>query len=174
MQSGQADPAQNAKRYAAKCALQYLRQQTVLEGAVAAAPPPTPSPGPARGDPTRTPAAGTSPRTQPLSAVPSRPESGSSNPDGDEGSVFRHVADLATSLNMSGPRYEVVPDGEIPGFFRAWPVFAHADMVPPGLGVVINVLGKRQAKLQVAEKVLLWLEAEKRKRRNTFESLFRK
>ncbi|KAM4054711.1 hypothetical protein HRG_005534 [Hirsutella rhossiliensis] len=195
--AGQQPPAfqgkKNAKRYAAKCALQYL-QQAVVKGAVPAATPPTKeraaaatqspalSPSPARGVAAGgggggAAAADRSPRLQPQpsSGVPGCSECGSSNPDnGDEASVFRHVSDLATSLNLSSPRYEVVPDSEMPGFFRGCPVFSPADMVPRDLGLVSGVLGKKQARLQVAEKVLEWLEAERRKRRDVFDSLYRK
>lgn len=49
-------------------------------------------------------------------------------------------------------------------FFRGRPIFRNGGQIPPDVGVVSMVLGRRQAKEQVAEAVLRWLTEEMRYR----------
>ncbi|PHH85993.1 hypothetical protein CDD83_10888 [Cordyceps sp. RAO-2017] len=59
----------------------------------------------------------------------------------------------------------------MPNFFRGRPVFSNAGFAPPALGLVAGVLGKRQAKMQIADQVLQWLEAEAKRKDDIFRSL---
>ena len=85
--------------------------------------------------------------------------------------VFKQVSDLALRLGIDSPNYRIDPDEDMPNYFSGRPVFK-SGLMPPDLGVVSGVLGKRQAKMQIAEKVLEWLQKEQEGRHTTFNSLF--
>lgn len=84
--------------------------------------------------------------------------------EGADETVFKHVSELAAHLGLTPPSYRIEPE-EMHSFFGRRAVFAHDSIVvPPGVAIVTGVLGKKQAKLQVADKVLKWLREELRRR----------
>ncbi|KAJ6446405.1 ATP-dependent RNA helicase [Purpureocillium lavendulum] len=88
-------------------------------------------------------------------------------------SVFKQVADLAGRLGLDAPAYRLDPDPEMPNFFDGRAVFRSGGRTPPpGVGAVTAVLGKKQARLQIAEGVLEWLREEHRARDALVQSLW--
>lgn len=87
-------------------------------------------------------------------------------------SIFRQVSSLALKLGFEAPGYRLEPDESMPNFFNGSPVFSPGTCIPVGLGVVSGVLGKKQAKIMVAEQVYEWLQEEEGKRNATFRDLF--
>ena len=73
---------------------------------------------------------------------------------------------------MGIPTYRVDEDPLRPNFFNGRPIFFSGVAVPHGTGVVNGVLGKKQARLQIAEKVLVWMEQEHNKRMETLDNVF--
>ncbi|UNI14341.1 hypothetical protein JDV02_000978 [Purpureocillium takamizusanense] len=221
----------NAKQYAAKLAMQYIRRETssavsvssthsAAAAAAAAtttalptpaasihtsslAPPgpttakrkaaatsrsPTPSstPNPSAHKPKRDESLPPQPPTQHRAIVgPDNCGGGGDNDDdGDEvaacspfaaasDSVFKQVADLAARLGLDAPAYRIEPDPHMPNFFDGRAVFRSGGRTPPGgVGAVTAVLGKKQARVQVAEGVLEWLRGEQRARDAMVQSLW--
>ncbi|KJZ78937.1 hypothetical protein HIM_01710 [Hirsutella minnesotensis 3608] len=196
IEAGQQEPSfqskRNAKRYAAKCALQYL-QERLAKPAAAAFPsttrdiiapigPPPSKRKTAATSPSPVPQSRVSeahrvqyppPQSQPHASAAAGSESSSSSPGSDESqSVFQRVTSLAISLGFTSPQYHVQPEGDLSNFFSGRATFSPGDLVPSGVGVVSGVLGKKQARLQSAEQVLEWLEGEARRRAKIFENMF--
>ncbi|RDA92804.1 hypothetical protein CP533_0803 [Ophiocordyceps camponoti-saundersi (nom. inval.)] len=96
------------------------------------------------------------------------------NEDDDGESMIRRASDLALKMGFGTLSFVIEPDGDLENFFRGRPVFSQsADCVPSGVAVVSGVLGKKQAKVQVAANVFLWLEAKAREKKTTsFANLF--
>ncbi|PNY27691.1 Uncharacterized protein TCAP_02384, partial [Tolypocladium capitatum] len=171
----------NAKRYAAKHALLYMTDFP-HPGALLASPPQKrtaalQSPSPDRQPPAHRIKSEDPPQrpSQPSESPAPDTRPGNGGPDGDEASsVFRQIAALSARLGIDSPSYRIEPDDEMPNFFGGRPVFQHGGRVPPDLGVVSGVLGKRQAKIQMAEKVLEWLQGEQRSRTEIINSLWAK
>ncbi|POR34029.1 Uncharacterized protein TPAR_05694 [Tolypocladium paradoxum] len=171
----------NAKRYAAKHALQCVRDSP-HPGTLSSAPANKRtgaglSPSPARPSPARRITRETSPQraSQTSESAAPDPQSGNGGPDGDEAaSVFRQISALATRLGLESPCFRIEPDDGMPNFFSGRPVFQRGGRIPPDLGVVSGVLGKRQARMQMAEKVLEWLQEEERNREDIVNSLWTK
>ncbi|KND94830.1 hypothetical protein TOPH_00515 [Tolypocladium ophioglossoides CBS 100239] len=164
----------NAKRYAAKHALQYMTDfphfaEPPNKRTAAAL-----STSPARLSPTHKIQREDSPqRPSQTSDIPAPDSRSTNSPDSDEdASVFKQISALAACLHIDNPSYRIEPDDGMPNFFSGRPVFRYAECIPPGLGVVSGVLGKRQAKMQVAGKVLEWLQEEQRSRDELVNSLF--
>ena len=87
----------------------------------------------------------------------------------DEGSptIPERVAGLAMQLNFGCPRYQIDPDGDMPNMWKGRPYFQQDALVPEDLGIVRGIYGKKQAKLEIAAKVLVWLKAQDRARQET-------
>ncbi|CAM1505532.1 Fc.00g111690.m01.CDS01 [Cosmosporella sp. VM-42] len=87
----------------------------------------------------------------------------------DEGgpTIPERVAGLATMLNFGCPSYKIEQDGDKPNIWKGRPYFQQDARVPEDLGVVRGIFGKKKAKLEIAEKVLMWLEEEDRARQET-------
>ena len=86
--------------------------------------------------------------------------------------IYARVANFASILGVGVPTYRIDEDSQRPNFFNGRPIFFSGVAVPNGLGVVNGVLGKKQAKLQIAEKVLLWMEQEYARRTATLDAAF--
>lgn len=78
----------------------------------------------------------------------------------DQGHLFDAIARLAGRLGIAQPQYRLEQDPDRPNFFRGCAEFSVASRVPDGIAVVDNVLGKRQARIQIAEKVMDWMVRE--------------
>lgn len=171
---------QNAKRYAAKHALQYMKDFPHT-GNILADPPnkraaAVLSPSPARMSPAHKMKREDSPRRPSQTLASPAPDSrpSSRGPDGDEAaSVLKQISALAERLGIDNPSYRLEEDDEMPNFFSGRPVFKPGGRVPRDLGVVSGVLGKRHAKMQVAERVLEWLQGEEQRGDEFVESLWK-
>lgn len=111
---------------------------------------------------------GTSPPTNTKThpKVPSEAEEGEGNENGGR-RLTAQVADLCKALGLGAPRYEVTADPERPGYFSGHPVFhsmLEAGHFPHGTGYVENVIGKNNAKEEIAKRVLVVLRRIKHER----------
>ncbi|KYK57793.1 hypothetical protein DCS_04806 [Drechmeria coniospora] len=138
--------SQKARRYAAKCALQYLIRAPIIVSSASF----RPGGGEARPSP-----------------APDDTWSESTEADGRDGkSIFQKVSGLSESLGFGSISYLIEPaiDDRFPNFYSGRPVFERPDPAPPNVGVVRCVLGKKKTKRQVATEVLQWLQDEEMKR----------
>lgn len=116
---------------------------------------------------------------QRLSSNSSGSVSSSSGIDGDElydiekKAVFENISRLSGRLGIAPPRYLVEQELERPNFFGGRAEFAGGARVPLDVAVVAGVLGKEQARLQLAQKVLAWLLREDKARQDLADSLLR-
>lgn len=93
------------------------------------------------------------------------------HPDGS--SIFARVNLLANSLGFDQPTYAIQQDSDLKNFFSGHAEFSVGNKnVPVGLGRVQGVLGKAEAKFQVAEGVLVWLREEEGRRRDAMNKVF--
>ncbi|KAJ4158243.1 uncharacterized protein LMH87_008776 [Akanthomyces muscarius] len=69
---------------------------------------------------------------------------------------------LSSRLGVAQPQYRLTQNP--PNFFSGHAEFPPASRVPEDVAVVRDVLGKRQARIQIATKVLAWMEREEAKR----------
>lgn len=83
-----------------------------------------------------------------------------SSDDGNGPSAFEKVAVLATKLGFECPTYRTVPDSDRPNFWSGQPYFRQDARIPEDLGAVQGIFGKKNARLEMAELVLAWLEEE--------------
>ncbi len=76
--------------------------------------------------------------------------------------LFDGIRRLSSRLGVSQPQCRLTQDR--PNFFSGRAEFPPASRVPDDVGVVADVLGKRQARIQIATKVLAWMEQEEARR----------
>jgi len=118
--------------------------------------------------------------SQHRAVMPTSPDSGRDSSEdvspalgADSNAVFKQVADLAGRLGLDAPAYRLEPDPQMPGFFDGRAVFRSGGRTPPeGVGAVTAVLGRREARVLVAEGVLAWLREEHRARDAMVQSLW--
>ncbi|PWI74640.1 hypothetical protein PCL_07954 [Purpureocillium lilacinum] len=118
--------------------------------------------------------------SQHRAGMPTGPDSGRDSSEdvspalgADSNGVFKQVADLAGRLGLDAPAYRLEPDPQMPGFFDGRAVFRSGGRTPPeGVGAVTAVLGRREARVLVAEGVLAWLREEHRARDAMVQSLW--
>lgn len=79
---------------------------------------------------------------------------------------------MAATLGTGVPTYRIEEDPTRPNFYSGRAVFFNGAPVPTDIGVVAGVLGKKQTKLQIAERVLEWMEDEKAKRDTILGTVF--
>ena len=175
--------SQNAKQFAAQQALDFLEKYEAgaREDSVAASPPRQPLFEIKTED--------TSPSRAGLGQqAPRRNGNNNNNDDGgddsasDDGgsgignkgnapSIYECVARLATRLALDQPAYRIERDRNLPHFYRGWAEFKPGSRVPDNLGSVQGVLGKTEAKVQVAENVLVWLQNELQRRQDVINTV---
>ncbi|PFH57395.1 hypothetical protein XA68_15128 [Ophiocordyceps unilateralis] len=170
----------DAKQYAAKYALQYLQQKictpTAAKNGKKRATSTRPSPAPTPPNPPLR-------QQQGVSGSPcrsggnshsssSRPNTGAAHDDDEGDLIIRKASECSVRMGFGTLEFVVEPDAELDMFFHARPVFSHGALVPAHVGLVTGVLGKKEARVQVAGKVLLWLEGQKKERATTFAHLF--
>ncbi|KAI4862908.1 hypothetical protein F4820DRAFT_459902 [Hypoxylon rubiginosum] len=127
----------DAKKYAAKCAVEWLRTKGQR--------PATPQPS----SPER--------KKQKLSASsPEQSKNPTSEPD-----VLQEVQQLCVRLGSPDrPKYIITENPEQPGFFSGYPDMGIlVSTLPAGVGRVEDVLGKRPAKEKIAEELLVHLRS---------------
>lgn len=78
--------------------------------------------------------------------------------------LFSGITRLCARLGISQPQYKLAQDPARPSFFSGRAEFSVASRVPQDIAVVKDVLGKRQARIQIAEQVLSWMEDEEARR----------
>ncbi|EGX94336.1 hypothetical protein CCM_02607 [Cordyceps militaris CM01] len=85
--------------------------------------------------------------------------------------LFGSIARLCARLGVSQPQYRLVPDLDRPSFFSGRAEFSVGSRVPDDIAVVRNVLGKKQARIQIAEQVLAWMEKEEMRRQQLVDGM---
>lgn len=83
--------------------------------------------------------------------------------------LFDAIRRLCGRLGVAQPAYRLTQPR--PNFFSGRAEFPPASRVPEDVAVVRDVLGKRQARIQIAAKVLAWMEREEAKRTAQTDSL---
>ncbi|KAI1771411.1 hypothetical protein F4818DRAFT_430194 [Hypoxylon cercidicola] len=140
----------DAKRYAAKCAMEWLRNRRMPQGSsngMASAQvqnrPVTPQFSPER-------------KKQKLSASsPEQSKNPASKPD-----VIQEVRQLCERLGGPEPRYILAENADQPGFFSGYPDMGIlVSALPAGTGRVEDVLGKKSAREKIAEELVVPLRA---------------
>lgn len=108
---------------------------------------------------------------------PSRPSLGQSTKsqngggsNGDAPTIFECVSRLASRMGLDQPSYNIEPE-DLPNLYRGRAQFKLGTRAPDDLGLVKGVLGKNNAKVQVAEKVLVWLQMEMQARQASLQSV---
>lgn len=99
---------------------------------------------------------------------PSPAGSGKEEEEEEEGlTIFNQVANLAGRLGYSSPTYKVEADGEAQwDMWKGRPDFREDARVPADLGLVTKVVGKKQTRLAIAQKVLVWLKEQEQARKD--------
>lgn len=174
-----------AKQFAAQQALQFLDEGNHHNNNVP--PSSTPSPPPIASTSSHPPAAATVSLGDNVTSVaadfmaePSRNSQVQAtttvDPDDDDErpTIYEKVAAHAGSLHLNVPRYVVEPHPEMHGFFFGRAEFTGNGPKPPaGVGVVSGILGRKQAKEEIANRVLTWLEGENQRLENKrLENIF--
>ncbi|KAI0128834.1 hypothetical protein BJ170DRAFT_594661 [Xylariales sp. AK1849] len=175
---------QDAKQYAAKRAIEWLRECRFMPDngeevkfPKSKLPPPPPSKKQKMG---LTPP---SPKTAPASAMPSAASSMSAsatptpkrspvNPfDKSEVSSVLHVAELCQQLGFQAPAYRLTQAKQ--GYWTGYPEFNSLDghSFPPGTGHVTDILGKNFAKEKIAEELMKELREVEAKRDKTLQEV---
>jgi hypothetical protein len=85
--------------------------------------------------------------------------------------VRERVAGLGGRLGFGIPEYYIEQDNEKEDTWNGCPVFRHDGLIPEDMGVVKGIVGRQQAEILVAEKVLEWLEKEGKKRDEQLSSI---
>ncbi|KAI1212494.1 uncharacterized protein F4807DRAFT_373673 [Annulohypoxylon truncatum] len=163
----------DAKKYAAKCAVEWLKANgyyrpgtdAVKSPQAPQAPQPpkqqvTPQSSPAKKKPKLLPSspevpAGVTVKSEPNGARP-LPASAFNS---DEISAVVEVDQLCTRLGLPGrPQYKITESSDIPGFYNGYvDLGILATKLPVGTGRVEKVMGKKAAKERIAEEVLVYL-----------------
>ncbi|RDA84516.1 hypothetical protein CP532_1498 [Ophiocordyceps camponoti-leonardi (nom. inval.)] len=185
----------DAKQFAAKHAFDYLKQHTESQKTPQAkrtsprrlspAAPSTPHPSQRRkqhhqkqADDDHPPASASSStpsasRKDALASASSTAEKIEEDDDDDGEAMIRRASDLAARMGFGTLSFAIEPDPELENFFHGRPVFSQSGgCVPADVAVVTGVLGKKQARVQVAANVFIWLEAKAKEKRTTFANLF--
>ncbi|KAI1128519.1 hypothetical protein F5Y10DRAFT_173660 [Nemania abortiva] len=114
----------------------------------------------ARGGQGQAPATPSQTKPSPSPAVPNSPF------DASQPSLTNQVQELCRELNYPVPIYRIQAMAD--GFFNGWPDFGdHADLLPPEVSKLIRVtdmISKSAAKETIAEQLLVPLRAEKQRR----------
>ncbi|KAI1302616.1 hypothetical protein F5Y03DRAFT_396373 [Xylaria venustula] len=162
----------DAKKYAAKCAVEWLRAKGFMPQSGVRFPKGYPRPNQLQGQPQ-------SPQPQALSNTPFRgqtlsPANVQSTPvrsplspfDDSQTSAANQAAELCKALGIKAPKYDV--DATVDGFYRGRADFGdESDFLPFDASELVlteDVMGKKAAKEMIAEKLVTLLLAEKAKR----------
>ncbi|KAI0114939.1 hypothetical protein F4814DRAFT_417606 [Daldinia grandis] len=158
----------DAKKYAAKCAIEWLgvnRYMTRLDvNGVKCPPVPergTPQPSPARKKQKVTPSSPRDPGASTPSPLSNKdpesllPKGIASTFNGDEVSAIFEAERLCSRLGFSGfPRYKI-SEGKMAGFYSGLPdLETLALKLPPGTGHVKDIYGRKAVKEKIAEELL--------------------
>ncbi|KAM3464649.1 hypothetical protein NHJ6243_002213 [Beauveria neobassiana] len=81
------------------------------------------------------------------------------------------LAKLCARLGASQPQYQITQNPDRPGFFSGFAKFSPGSRVPEGIAVVQDVLGKKQARIQIDAQVLAWMEKEEARRQKLVEGM---
>ncbi|KGQ12796.1 hypothetical protein BBAD15_g1449 [Beauveria bassiana D1-5] len=81
------------------------------------------------------------------------------------------LAKLCARLGASQPQYQITQNPDRPGFFSGFAKFSPGSRVPEGIAVVQDVLGKKQARIQIDAQVLAWMEKEEARRQKLIEGM---
>ncbi|KAM3538129.1 hypothetical protein ARSEF1564_008949 [Beauveria bassiana] len=81
------------------------------------------------------------------------------------------LAKLCARLGASQPQYQITQNPDRPGFFSGFARFSPGSRVPEGIAVVQDVLGKKQARIQIDAQVLAWMEKEEARRQKLVEGM---
>ncbi|GME36193.1 putative double-stranded RNA-binding protein [Neofusicoccum parvum] len=93
--------------------------------------------------------------------------SSAGSPDHKDRSLGEQVMMLCSRLGVAQPVYRITPDPRVPSMWSGAAFFPHDPaMAPPGqaVGEVANIYGKKNAKEEVAKKVLKHLKAKRAER----------
>ncbi|KAJ9425146.1 hypothetical protein QL093DRAFT_2233312 [Fusarium oxysporum] len=85
--------------------------------------------------------------------------------------VRERVAGLGERMGFGIPEYYIELDNEKEDTWKGRPIFRHDGRIPENMGVVEGVVGRQQAEILVAEKVLEWLEKEEKNRGDQYSNL---
>ncbi|KAF1732120.1 hypothetical protein CRV24_008313 [Beauveria bassiana] len=147
------------------------------------------APGSDNGSPTKqrhcSPAAAAAPSPPPPSASPSATDADAAAMASPVSSAKGHRADAAAEssrlsavlaklcarLGASQPQYQITQNPDRPGFFSGFAKFSPGSRVPEGIAVVQDVLGKKQARIQIDAQVLAWMEKEEARRQKLVEGM---
>ncbi|KAI1502744.1 hypothetical protein F5X99DRAFT_417730 [Biscogniauxia marginata] len=148
----------DAKKYAAKCAVEWLRANGYMPqaGGVKFPKPQQPAPKPLslpkNAKPASLPQASNPPKTP--NNAPKTPAPVSPFDDTQPSAAFE-VARLCKDLGWQPPQYRIEPDPSAGGFFSGYPDLGiNASLFPDGVGRVNNILSKKAAKEKIAEDLL--------------------
>ncbi|KAJ6784428.1 hypothetical protein PWT90_07065 [Aphanocladium album] len=111
------------------------------------------------------------PATQGPAPVPLGSPTGKGEAAAEQNRLFNSIARLTARLGISQPQYKLTQDLNRPNFFSGRAEFSVASRVPDNIAVVQDVLGKKQARIQIAEQVLSWLENEEARRQAMVDEL---
>ncbi|KAF9761992.1 hypothetical protein IL306_003609 [Fusarium sp. DS 682] len=78
--------------------------------------------------------------------------------------IRERVAGLSGRMGFGIPEYYIEQHNEKENTWNGRPIFRNDGRIPEDMGVVTGVIGRQQAENSVAEKVLEWLEKEKKTR----------
>lgn len=87
--------------------------------------------------------------------------------------IYDQVSNLASALGFGTVSYNIQPDGQKADLFSGQPHFESPGPMPRDIGVVTDVLGKKQTKMEIAEQVLKWLELERQRRRSIIDLIIK-
>ncbi|KAF4454591.1 hypothetical protein F53441_2934 [Fusarium austroafricanum] len=165
--------AQKAKNFAAMHALKYLRNEdSSPRGSKRAASGTQESPAHTRikaeednSD------GGVSTGGPSLSRGKSAPARTSSNFTTQGPTIRERAAGLGCRLGFGIPEYHIEQDNEEEDTWSGRPIFKNDGRIPEDVGVVTGVVGRQQAEILVAEKVLEWLEKEEKAKQDQVASI---
>ncbi|KAI1633736.1 hypothetical protein F4809DRAFT_570532 [Biscogniauxia mediterranea] len=157
----------DARKYAAKCAIEWLRANGYMPQTGGVKFPKVQQPQPAQQStqkPTQRPTSQSSPPREKVATSP-KANSATKTPtpaspfDDTQPSAVIEVERLCRELGIMAPKYKIEQDPVTGGFFSGYPDFGiHAGMVPVGIGRVENILSKKAAKEKIAEELLAPLQ----------------
>lgn len=87
--------------------------------------------------------------------------------------IYTRINKLSSILLSEHPTYKITEDEPLGN--NLWSGYAHfkpGSKAPEQLGEVKAILGKNEAKLKIAHRVLVWLEYEEEKRKQKIETVF--
>lgn len=122
-----------------------------------------------RGSPLEPTAKPTPPTSPPNKRIKTEDESTNSEDEGP--GIYEQVAALTSQLGFECPHYRIVEDKDQPGFWKGQPYFKQDARIPDDLGCVRGIFGKKAAKREMAEQILVWMQAQDRKRHELMKTL---